>query len=44
MVFSSFTFLFYFLPALLICYYILPRKLRQGRKLVLLAASLFFYG
>lgn len=44
MVFSSFTFLFYFLPALLACYYILPRRLRQGRNLVLLAASLFFYG
>lgn len=44
MVFSSFTFLFYFLPALLACYYILPRRLRQGRNLVLLGASLFFYG
>lgn len=44
MVFSSFTFLFYFLPALLACYYILPHRLRQGRNLVLLGASLFFYG
>jgi len=43
MVFSSISFLFFFLPALLLCYYILPRRLRVGRNLVLLAFSLFFY-
>ncbi len=40
MVFSSLTFLFFFLPAVLIIYYISPRPLKNA---VLLAVSLFFY-
>ena len=43
MVFSSFHFLFYFLPALLLLYFLLPKQLRAGRNLLLLAFSLFFY-
>lgn len=44
MVFSSLNYLFLFLPALLVCYFILPARWREGRNLVLLAFSLFFYG
>lgn len=40
MIFSSITFLFFFLPVVLSIYYIVPRKLKN---LVLLVASLFFY-
>jgi alginate O-acetyltransferase complex protein AlgI len=40
MVFSSVSFLFFFLPAVLFAYYIAPRR---ARNLVLLIASLFFY-
>lgn len=40
MVFSSLTFLLYFLPAFLLLYYYAPVKLRSG---LLTAASLFFY-
>lgn len=40
MVFSSLLFLFRFLPAVLILYYIAPRRLRN---VILLAFSLFFY-
>lgn len=40
MVFSSITFLFYFLPITLALYYILPKKCRN---IVLLIASLIFY-
>ena len=40
MVFSSITFLFYFLPIVLIIYYIAPKKFRN---VVLLISSLFFY-
>ena len=40
MLFSSITFLFYFLPAILILYYIVPFKFKNA---VLLAFSLFFY-
>ena len=40
MVFSSLLFLFYFLPAVLLAYFLSPRKYRNG---VLLAFSLFFY-
>ena len=40
MVFSSITFLFYFLPIVLAIYYIVPNKLKN---LVLLVASFFFY-
>ena len=41
MIFSSFTFLVYFLPAVLVLYYVTPKGLRNY---VLLAASLIFYG
>ena len=41
MVFSSLTFLLFFLPCLLFCYFIVP--LRWMRNLVLLVFSLFFY-
>lgn len=40
MVFSSLTFLFAFLPVVLLIYYVSPRKLKNA---VLLVASLFFY-
>ena len=41
MLFSSVTFLYYFLPAVLILYFLVPWKLKNA---VLLLASLFFYG
>lgn len=41
MVFSSIPFLYYFLPLVLILYFIVPDRLKN---LVLLLASLFFYG
>ena len=40
MVFSSIPFLYYFLPAVLLLYFIAPRKIKNY---VLLAFSLFFY-
>ncbi len=40
MIFSSISFLFYFLPILLLAYYLLPKKCRN---IVLLIASLVFY-
>lgn len=40
MVFSSLTFLFYFLPIVLLLYYIVPKKLRN---LILFISSLVFY-
>ncbi len=40
MVFSSATFLFIFLPAVLVLYYLVPARWRNG---ILLAASLLFY-
>lgn len=40
MVFSSLLFMFRFLPAVLILYYVVPRKLKN---VILLAFSLFFY-
>mgnify|MGYP003291525775 CR=1 FL=1 len=40
MVFSSITFLFYFLPIVLGIYYIVPNK---AKNIILLASSLFFY-
>ncbi len=40
MLFSSITFLYYFLPILLLVYFITPSK---GKNIVLLAFSLFFY-
>ena len=49
MVFSSHVFIFAFLPAVLLGYYLLPRffagsRLRRAQNLFLIAASLFFYG
>ena len=41
MVFSSIPFLFYFLPAVLICYFIAPKRLKNA---VLLLFSILFYG
>ena len=43
MVFSGFTFLFIFLPVLLLLYFLVPVRFRSVRNLVLLAFSLFFY-
>ncbi|MDO5784489.1 MAG: MBOAT family O-acyltransferase [Eubacteriales bacterium] len=43
MVFSSISFLFVFLPAFLLCYFIIPQRFRGARNLILLAFSLFFY-
>lgn len=40
MLFSSITFLFYFLPIVILAYYVMPRSFRNG---VLLLASLVFY-
>lgn len=40
MVFSSITFLYFFLPAVLLIYYISPKKIKN---IVLLLSSLFFY-
>ena len=44
MVFSSISFLFVFLPLLLVLYFLLPAQCRGGRNAVLLGFSLFFYG
>ena len=41
MLFSGIPFLFYFLPAVLIIYFLLPQKFKNG---FLLLSSLFFYG
>ncbi len=41
MLFSSIPFLYYFLPAVMLCYFLVPRK---GRNAVLLLFSLAFYG
>ncbi len=41
MIFSSIPFLYYFLPAVLAVYFLIPR---QGKNAVLLLASFFFYG
>ena len=43
MVFSSYSFLFLFLPLLLLLYFLLPFRFREGRNLLLLLFSLFFY-
>lgn len=43
MVFSSLIFLFFFLPAALFCYYIVPQNFIRARNAVLLLFSLFFY-
>ena len=41
MIFSSVHFLYYFLPAVLLCYYLVPRSIKNS---VLLIFSLVFYG
>ena len=43
MLFSSSTFLFWFLPPVLGVYYLIPRRARTARNVLLLLASLFFY-
>ncbi len=43
MVFSSMTFLFAFLPALLAAYFCMPKRARRIRNLILLMFSLIFY-
>ena len=43
MLFSSTTFLYYFLPAVLLVYYGLLRRSRKLQNLFLTLASLFFY-
>ncbi len=43
MVFSSYIFLFLFFTTLLALYFLLPARFREGRNLVLLLFSLFFY-
>ena len=43
MLFSSITFLFYFLPIVIALYFIIPKKYLWFRNLALLAASLIFY-
>ena len=43
MVFSSTVFLFLFLPAVCLCYFLMPQQFRGGRNLVLLGFSLLFY-
>ena len=43
MVFSSFSFLLFFFPAVCLCYFLIPQRFRSARNLVLLAFSLFFY-
>ena len=43
MVFSSVSFLFFFLPAVLAVYYMIPARLRGARNTALLVFSLFFY-
>jgi len=43
MLFSSSIFLFFFLPAVIFCYYVLFKKSRLMQNIFLLCASLFFY-
>ena len=43
MVFSSASFLIFFLPCLLVLYFLVPQRCRYLRNLVLLAFSLAFY-
>ena len=44
MSFGSMTFLFGFLPAVLLCYFLIPARFRTGRNFILLVFSLAFYG
>ena len=41
MIFSSIPFLYYFLPTVILLYFIVPKKMANS---ILLLASLFFYG
>ena len=43
MSFGSMTFLFGFLPAVLLCYFLLPARFRTGHNLILLAFSLIVW-
>lgn len=43
MLFSSSVFIYFFLPTVLICYYVFLRKSRKLQNFFLFAASLFFY-
>ena len=43
MAFSSMSFLFGFLPAVLLCYFLIPARFRTGRNFILLVFSLAFY-
>ena len=43
MVFSSISFLTFFLPCLFACYFVIPKKFRSARNGVLLVFSLVFY-
>lgn len=43
MLFSSVTFLLFFLPSLFICYFVIPQRFRSARNMVLMLFSLFFY-
>ena len=42
MVFSSLTFLLVFLPALMLCYFIVPKKYVAARRYVLMVFSFLF--
>ena len=44
MVFSSLEFLFFYLPAVLLIYFLIPSKFLAARNLALLVVSLLFYG
>lgn len=44
MVFSSLEFLFFYLPAVLLIYFLIPARYLAARNLVLLVVSLLFYG
>lgn len=44
MLFSSISFIFYFLPAVLLCYFVIPIRFRSIRNAILLVFSLIFYG
>ena len=44
MVFSSLEFLFFYLPAVLLIYFLIPSKYLAARNLLLLIVSLLFYG
>lgn len=43
MVFSSVIFIFYFLPALFLVYFLTPKRFRRARNMILLLFSLAFY-